>query len=508
MVIAAPPSSPASPAGQGAPPADDPAARCRFINQRLPERTLYSDAKRAIHPDSRASWRLSPEPFWLTPAMHDFLQGLGQDLLAFSRALNSLYHASVRGTQPAWVADYMDRGRPQQLVEYGRQNRVRRSLPSVIRPDLFLTDDGFVATELDSVPGGIGFTASLAQPYAELGFDLIGGATGMIDGFSAMLESAAGAPNPASGIVVSEEAGDYWEEMHWLAEALRARGRPVHAVRPEDVHFTENGLLVPEGGSPGPRDPAESDPDARLIPIQALYRFFELYDIKNVPKWELMLYAMKKQRVTITPPVKAYLEEKLSFALLHHPALAHYWRQELKPDAFERLTQALPPTWIVDPRPLPPYGVVPGLELQGRPVQDWSQLIRLTQRERQLVIKPSGFDATAWGSRGVRIGHDLPEDEWEAAVHEALGRFESTRYVLQRFHHVKRSVVEWYDFETGQLQRMPGRTRLTPYYFVVGDQARLGGVTATVVPADKKLIHGMVDAVIVPCAVRGEASSS
>ena len=42
---------------------------------------------------------------------------------------------------------------------------------------------------------------------------------------------------------------------------------------------------------------------------------------------------------------------------------------------------------------------------------------------------------------------------------------------------------------------MPGRVRLCPYYFVVGngDQARakLGGVLATVCPADKKIIHGM-----------------
>jgi hypothetical protein len=49
---------------------------------------------------------------------------------------------------------------------------------------------------------------------------------------------------------------------------------------------------------------------------------------------------------------------------------------------------------------------------------------------------------------------------------------------------------------------MAGRARLTPYYFVVGDSVRLGGATATVVPIDKKLIHGMVDAVMVPCAIR------
>jgi hypothetical protein len=135
------------------------------------------------------------------------------------------------------------------------------------------------------------------------------------------------------------------------------------------------------------------------------------------------------------------------------------------------------------------------------------QLIGLTQKERQLVVKPSGFDPTAWGSRGVKIGHDLPEDEWAAAVHEALERFDTVRYVLQRFHSARRVSVEWYDFDSGEVRRMPGRARLTPYYFVVGDEARLGGVTATVVPIDKKLIHGMVDAVIVPCAVRTPSAS-
>ncbi|CAA9241107.1 MAG: hypothetical protein AVDCRST_MAG77-1543 [uncultured Chloroflexi bacterium] len=500
MAIASAPSAPPSSAG-ALPAADDAAGRCRFINERLPERTLYSDAKRPIHPESRASWRLSPEPFWLSPLQHTYLVQLGQDLLAFYRAINAVYGASVRGTQPTWVADYLDRGRPQQLVEYGRLNRQKRSLPGVIRPDLFLTEEGFVAAELDSVPGGVGFGASLARPYSELGFDLVGGPEGMVDGFDAMLASAAGQTDPAAGIVVSEESGDYWDEMAWLAAALRERGRSVHAVRPDAVRFTEDALLVPEGGSPGPRDEAEVPTDASYVPVQALYRFFELYDIKNIPKWELMLYSMKKQRVAVTPPVKSYLEEKLTFALLHHPTLERWWRAELK-DAFDRLRRVIPPTWVLDPRPLPPHATIAGLDLGGRPVQDWAQLIGLTQKERQLVIKPSGFDATAWGSRGVKIGHDLPEDEWAAAVHEALERFDDVRYVLQKFHHSRRVVVQHYDFETGEVQRMPGRARLTPYYFVVGDEARLGGMTATVVPMDKKLIHGMVDAVIVPCAVR------
>ncbi|MBI3973529.1 MAG: hypothetical protein HY332_19825 [Chloroflexi bacterium] len=480
-------------------------ARARFINEHLPEETLYSDAKRAVQEGSRASWRLSPQPFWLDEGTVAFLEQLGQDLFAFYRALNSLYFASVRGTQPGWIAEYFDLGRPDQLIDYGRLNRTRSHLPRVIRPDLFLTEHGFVATELDSVPGGIGFGGSLAEPYAALGFDLVGGATGMVDGFAALLESAAGEPKPPAAIVVSEESGDYWDEMAWLARTLTARGHPVHAVRPQDVHFTEEALLVPEGGSPGPRDPASSDPATPLVPVKVLYRFFELYDIKNVPKWELMLYATKKQRVVLTPPVKSFLEEKLGFALLHHPVLAEFWRRELGPERRERLLGVLPPTWILDPRVLPPHAVVPGIELAQKPVQSWEQLVGLTQKQRRLVLKPSGFSATAWGSRGVKIGHDLPEEEWAAAVHEALADFPRVRWVLQRFEDVRRATVEWFDFGTHEMQRMPGRARLTPYYFVSGDEVRLGGATATVVPIDKKLIHGMVDAVIVPCAIRADA---
>ena len=51
---------------------------------------------------------------------------------------------------------------------------------------------------------------------------------------------------------------------------------------------------------------------------------------------------------------------------------------------------------------------------------------------------------------------------------------------------------------------MKGRARLCPYYFVAGEaseaRAELGGVLATICPADKKIIHGLKDAILAPCA--------
>ncbi len=69
-------------------------------------------------------------------------------------------------------------------------------------------------------------------------------------------------------------------------------------------------------------------------------------------------------------------------------------------------------------------------------------------------------------------------------------------------------MVEYYDSHSGDVVSMEGRARLSPYYFVNEGQARLGGVLATVCPKDKKIIHGMRDAVMAPCSIMASHLSS
>jgi hypothetical protein len=66
----------------------------------------------------------------------------------------------------------------------------------------------------------------------------------------------------------------------------------------------------------------------------------------------------------------------------------------------------------------------------------------------------------------------------------------------------RRDEVSYWDEAAGTIRAMSGRTRLSPYYVVSDDEARLGGVLATTCALDKKIIHGMRDAVLAPCAVR------
>lgn len=447
------------------------------------------------------SWRIGVQPFTLTPEQLRFFRQLGAQLLSFYRSLNKLYQESVRGIQPGWVAGYLDQGKPESLVTYSRMRRFRDQLPAVIRPDVIPTSDGMVITELDSVPGGIGLTAAMSRIYSDLDRrrgssslhasrltpqELVGGPDGMVNEFGAMLRHHRGSQPGCVAIVVSEEAKDYRPEMVWLAAQLSTGGLETHCVEPRQLRFTEEGLRI-----------QRSDGD---IPVGLLYRFYELFDLPNIPKAELIQYAAKKASVIVTPPYKPALEEKSAFALLHHPVLQPYWRKELGEDLHLHLSTLMPRTWIMDPAPVPPTATIPGLSIGGRAVMQWRDLSAATQKERHFVIKPSGFSELAWGSRGVSVGHDLPQSEWAAAIEQALSSFPGTPYVLQEFHKGRQYQVEYFDPITDDIREMSGRARLSPYYFVTGERAELAGILATICPADKKVIHGMKDAVMVPCA--------
>ena len=49
-----------------------------------------------------------------------------------------------------------------------------------------------------------------------------------------------------------------------------------------------------------------------------------------------------------------------------------------------------------------------------------------------------------------------------------------------------------------QIKDMEGRTRLCPYYAITGNQVKLISILTTICPSNKKVIHGMKDAIIIP----------
>ncbi len=472
-------------------------SRAAAIHAQLSAAGLFADPS-ALSSEGNAparqaatSWRISPCPLILSRDQLEFFATLGPQLLSFYRALNRLYIESVKGAQPDWVAGYLDQGKPEALVNYNRMKRFREALPAVIRPDVIPTQDGMVITELDSVPGGIGLTACLSHIYDDINgshLQFVGGRDGMVCGFVSMLKSAQEQRAGCVAILVSEEAKLYRPEMSWLATQLREQGVSAWCIEPREIRFTEEGLRL------------HTDSGEQAIGL--IYRFYELFDLMNIPKAELVQYAVKKGWVAVTPPYKPALEEKSAFALLHHPVLRPYWEKELGANCVLHLTTIMPRTWLLDPAPIPATATIPGLHIGGRAVSSWADLAAASQKERHFVIKPSGFSELAWGSRGVSIGHDMPQSEWADSLKKALDSFPTTPYILQEYHKGRLFEMDYMDENTQMMVRMTGRARLSPYYFISEGKAKLAGILTTVCPADKKVIHGMRDAIMVPCALQ------
>lgn len=429
--------------------------KIQAIRAAVPAEGLFADK----------DWLTSPEPFPISNACADDLEKLGYRLSLFLRACNQLYFQSVKGRQPSWIAELLDRGKPPELVEFARQ--FREDLPAVIRPDLVLTDNGFTIAELDSVPGGIGLTAWLNQTYGQLGYDVLGGPQGMLDGFRSITPGGA-------NIVVSEESATYRPEMSWLAAQLTAR-------------FAPEQWRVLDADNAATRVSAAA--------TKTVYRFFELFDLPNIANAHLLMEAAGRRAIRVTPPFKPFLEEKLWFALFWLRPLREFWRRELSERHFLKLQEAIPYTWLADPAPLPPIAVLPGLE-----VHDWEEVAAFSQKERELILKISGFSELGWGSRGVHMAADLPQQEWRAVLAKALASYGEHPYILQRFHK-GRIISHPYADAADELKTMQGRVRLCPYYFLAAGKANLHGALATICPADKKLLHGMKDAILCPASV-------
>ncbi|MCK9315906.1 MAG: hypothetical protein M0Q48_07170 [Verrucomicrobia bacterium] len=424
-----------------------------MINPHTVRNTLKREGLFSAH-----RWRISEEPFHLSSALHQEIESLGRILLQFYRSINLLYFQSVSGKMPRWISELMDAGKPSWLIELQRHRVFKSALPRVIRPDLLLTEEGIRITELDSVPGGIGLLDCLQKIYFGRGT--------MQKGFHSIFDE----DRPVK-IIVSDESDSYRPEMEYLARQLGTDRFQV-----VDEHHRD----FPSGCS--------------------VYRFFELFDLENIPCAKDLFERALQKEISLTPPPKTILEEKLWLALLWNRKLRDFWRQELGSLFFDKMLQMVPRSWILDPHPLPYHAEHPQLG-----IHDWSELSQFTQSQRELVIKISGFSEKAWGSRGVWIGSDLSKKEWTRVVEESLRQFGTSPHLLMRFTPGKTIPASWFDFETGTRNQMNARVRLCPYYFVKGDPQTQGralhcGTLATLCADDKKIIHGMSDAILLPAA--------
>ena len=301
-------------------------------------------------------WLTSPKPFTLNETQIKELELIGEACYQFYLSIESLYKHSKDNksllrnkllTAP-WVAEYLERGKPQYLIDHAVKKRIHSKLPAIIRPDLLITEKGFALTELDCVPGGVGLTAFLNSLY-EKDFPVVGSSHDMLLNFYTSLANLSEQENPHIAIVVSNDAATYLPENQWISKQLQALGKNVSCINPKDIEFIE--------GVPHTYNKA----------IDIIYRFFELFELDEIQNIEKTVEAVESGKVILSPPMKTFHEEKMSFALFHHPSLEPFWQEYLSPKHLRTLRQIIPKTWIVDPAQVPPNAFLNAPFVHGRP---------------------------------------------------------------------------------------------------------------------------------------------
>jgi hypothetical protein len=431
------------------------------------------------------TWRWSPSPWNLPVGICQWIEDLSTAAVSFYRAIDLLYRKSwsnesvLRNDEllVPWVAEYYDAGKPSWLIEHGRSAAVRSLIPAVLRPDLIPHANGIALTEWDSVPGGIGLTAQLESAYE------LSKSPDMIESFACALtdtiqDSGGRAANMV--IAVSEEAETYLPEMEWICEQLKKSGLSIEVCSPQDLQVLDDTVLF------------------RNKKVDLIYRFWELFDYENVSIMPKLARVVEQKGVVVTPPMKHVQEEKLSLALFHHHRLEPFWKETLGSKDLDILRSAIPPSWILDPKEIPPGAYLDGPKVNGRKLTQWSDLSKASKKDRKLVIKASGFHETAWGSRSVVIGDDASGEEWSKKISEALNNYPSPVFIIQEFMK-PRTFTHTVFSEGDEISKESGRVRLSPYFFTFNKKAKWSGTLATFCPADKKIIHGMRDGSLLPC---------
>ncbi len=287
--------------------------------------------------------------------------------------------------------------------------------------------------------------------------------------------------------------------MQWLAHELQLLGKRVFCLRPENI-FPLGGALF-------------FDADGNPEKIDIIYRFFELFDLANIRTAKFFFEAWQGGEIALSTPMRHFQEEKLALALFQHHLLQDFWAENLSGRALKLLRAIIPPSWVIDPAPLPPGAVLDGPRVGGRALNGWRDLATASQKERDLIVKISGFHETAWGARSVILGSDCSREEWQFGVERAIALAPANLHVLQEYKKPRRVKHPLYRSDVGgvpspregktppTIMDADGRLRLCPYYFVIDGKAKLSGALATFCPPDKKIIHGMQDAALLPCRV-------
>lgn len=473
-------------------------------------------AQRAVEPGRNTPFRLSGQPFRCEVGV---LERIGNGLTLFQAACVNVYAQADKDSKSPihWVAQLAGGHRSEALRHVARTQRARRPM-QIIRPDLIWLGEGrgyhgWIAAEIDVMPGGLPTSAVLSQLHQEAEMPGIinrfeSSMLTLVEHLTINLNHKGGAPREPGLLFVldPEWSANYRAEATYFARRLTELGVPSAVCDLADLGFDDAGRVT-YGDRPWP----------------VIYRYFQLFFERKASETYGRLFQAHGRGMVdlISTPHAPALEEKLWFALWHHPLLRDTFVNAIPVDERDEtvalLDQLLPAGWVLDPA-LREAHSHPWLQLlpsfvrpSGQPLRSFGELLTFSQGDRaELLIKASGGSAKSTRCGGIVIGAAGSNKSWRDMVEQALAEFPETRYVLQRYYAPQTVEFPAYSFARGVHEPFKAAVRLNPFYANLPRPNRasherlehtvlMGGV-ATICPADRSKLHGAADAVSTPIA--------
>ena len=292
------------------------------------------------------------------------------------------------------------------------------------------------AAELDSVPGGMGFVGAMANAYCELGHR--GRRRRRRDG--RRLRRDARCDGRRTSIRASRSSSPKsppTTATSWIG-SLPACGPSASSrrtsARRKTIVFTEEALFI-------------RHEDGHEDRIDVIYRNFELFDLLNVPKQELILYAARHNRVKTDAAAEGAARGKVGV----RAAASSAARAAVAQGAGRRAcTRGCARSFR---RPGSSIRVrcrrkrrSSGLHRQ-RPAGRMTGCSWKRSAKASATTSSSRRASASWpGARAACTSPTIsPARSGRAALVEGLAAFERTPYILQRFHKGRRVRVDYFD---------------------------------------------------------------
>jgi hypothetical protein len=408
-------------------------------------------------------WIVPPEPFPLSESERASLERIGDDSARFLEAVHAaIVEDDAVGRRIAAVLHVNGAGGDFARLDAG----YGRGVP-LVRPDAFWDEDGrLTVVEIETMIGGLGMCEAMRAAYGRSVFP------GTAEGYVRMLRplvagwaETTGIPAPEQPVVtavVPESKSGYDADFSVFARALEPHGIRLLLARPERLSLADGSVRL----------------DGERVDV--IHRFFRLRELSaGSAEFALLMRVTRERLACMVQPWKEALEEKALFAFFHDRSLRGYWTDRLGVDAFARLSEALPPTWLVCPDNDALVGGLMSSERKGRPY--W--------------LKKSG---NSWGGREAVDGAETTTAKWREALAMAREGFDGgDAWVLQERRVCRPHAFSLVDGDAVVTKEM--NLRVSPFCFLGDGGMRLADVFVTGRRSTK--VHGARDAVMVPARV-------